>query len=74
MSILVTIIILILLGAFWRQILAGSMLLIAVGVIGILVILGLIWWASHDGRDFEWRWQRMEDGRPAGRGGPDYRL
>jgi hypothetical protein len=53
--------ILILLGTFWRQILAGSMMLIALGMIGICVMLGLMWWSSRDSGNFEWHWTWQGD-------------
>lgn len=76
MHTLMTITVLILLGTFWRQILAGSMMLIALGVVGILVILGLMWWSGRDSSDFEWHWtwHGAEQSRPVERTGPGYPL
>jgi len=69
MGILITITALILLGTFWRQILAGSMMLIAVAVFGIFVILAITWWSSRNaddkGFDHSTGWQKTEAISPA---------
>ncbi|HIJ38565.1 MAG TPA: hypothetical protein HPP80_06670 [Rhodospirillaceae bacterium] len=48
MGILIAVIVLILLGMFWRQILAGSLLLLALSAFGIFILAFLLWWSLHD--------------------------